>query len=195
MIPAGYLLKRTTPPPGWLTPSTSNISEVCSVSNCVNDNVIELIDSWKFNRFGLANSKEVILELAREAAVDFSHTTLFFYAGYERELETDGWEFDPARWRALTSSEVSNVKDKVTVPEESDRPVTLGYDVVAYGDFPDHSPLSCNSMATELSVNEFCLFDHFDTAKGAIDAGKFGGGCEDGIYRIMSVSRLDSWQG
>ena len=37
-------------------------------------------------------------------------------------------------------------------------------------------------------MNRFCLFDTFEEAKAAIDCGKFGGGCEPGIYKIFSVS-------
>jgi hypothetical protein len=63
----------------------------------------------------------------------------------------------------------------------------LGYDVVVvdYGSF--HSPLSCNAMASEIPVNEDCLFDSFAEAMGAINAGKFGGGCEEGNYTIFGV--------
>lgn len=194
MIPAGYLLKWTTPPPGWLCPNPSNIAEVCSVSDCVNENVINLLDSWKFNQFGLANNIETLLDLAQSAGANLSKASLFFYSTYEKELQSDGWEFDPDGWRALTLAESSNLENDVTSPSASSNLKMLGYDVVAYGDFPDHSPLSCNSLGTELPVNEYCLFDDFATAKAAIDEGKFGGGCEDGFYRILSVSRLESWR-
>ena len=72
MIPAGYLLKRTVPPPEWLQPSTSHVAEVCSVSHCVNDNVVEPQDSWEHNGFGLANNPQVLWDLARQNGVDIS---------------------------------------------------------------------------------------------------------------------------
>jgi len=193
MIPAGYLIKRTVPPLGWLQPNASNIAEVCSVSDCVNDDVVDLLDSWKFNNFGFANTKEILLELAQSSAVDLSDTSLFFYYVYERELGSDGWKFDPEGWRKLTLPDISTIENGVVAPECADRPVLLGYDVVVCGDFPEHSPLSCNLIATELPVNQFCLFDDFDAAKAAINAGKFGGGCGEGFYRIMSVCRVEGW--
>ncbi len=194
MIPAGYLLKRTTPPPGWLRTKDTKVGEVCSVSACVNDDVVDLLNCCQFNKFGLANSKDLLLNLAKEASIDLKGTSLFFYEIYEQELDSDGWNFDPQRWQSLTLSDASSVENDVSPPEHTDRETKLGYDVVAYRDFPDHSPLSCNSVATELKTNRYCLFDDFDQAKDAVDSGKFGGGCEEGFYRIMSVHRLDGWQ-
>lgn len=122
MIPAGYLLKWTPPPPGWLHPNPSNIAEVCSVSDCVNENVINLLDCWKFNQFGLANSIKTLLDLAQSAGASLSKASLFFYSTYENELESDGWEFDPDGWRALTLTESSNVeKDVVSPPHTATR--------------------------------------------------------------------------
>ena len=194
MISAGYLLKRTTPPSGWLQGSGTDFVEVCSVSACVNDDVVDLLNSWKFNKFGLANTKNLILELAQEEGNSVEGTSLFFYEMYEQELASDGWAFDPDAWQGLTHSDASNVEIDVSPPDHADQATLLGYDVVAYRDFPDHSPLSCNGVAMELQVNRFCLFDSFEQAKDSIDTGKFGGGCEDGLYRIMSVHRLDGWQ-
>ena len=67
----------------------------------------------------------------------------------------------------------------------------LGYDVVVFEDYLSHSPLSCNSVANELPVNEHCLLDDLEGAVRAIDAGAFGGGCEEGVYTVFSVHRVD----
>ena len=42
----------------------------------------------------------------------------------------------------------------------------LGYDVVNrdYASSFECSPLSCNTMAAEVMVNEFCLFEDYDAA-------------------------------
>ncbi|MBX7528175.1 hypothetical protein [Qipengyuania vesicularis] len=195
MIPAGYLLKRTTPPPDWLKTKDTNVDEVCSVSACVNDDIVDLLHSWQFNRLGLANTKDLILQIAAEASVSLEGASLFYYEIYEQELDSDGWSFDPKGWQNLTFADASSIEVDVTPPVRADCPTKLGYDVVAYRDFPDHSPLSCNSVASELPTNRFCLFDSFEEAKDAVDTGKFGGGCEDGLYRIMSVHRLEGWIG
>lgn len=195
MVPAGYLLKRTVPPPGWLLPSTSHVTEVCSVAHCVNDNVVEPQDSWKHNGFGLANSPEVLWELARESGAALSGSKLFFYSAYERELESDGWEFDSSSWQPLSRAVSSKLPDEVAVPGPEVSLTLLGYDVVVFGDFLEHSPLSCNSIANDVPVNRYCLFDSLSEAKGAVDAGKFGGGCEEGRYKIFSVALVASEAG
>lgn len=192
MIPAGYLLKRTVAPPGWLQPNTAHITEIYSVSNCVNEDVVDPQNSWKHNGFGVANDPEVLWDLAREFAVDMSGSSLCFYSVYEYELISDGWIFDLGQWRPISRVALSSILDDVVVPGEGSTPVLLGFDIVVFGHYLEHSPLSCNSVATDVRVNRFCLFDDFADAKSAIDSGKFGGGCEEGIYKIFSVSVLSN---
>lgn len=138
----------------------------------------------------MANNPEILWNEARENALDVSGSKLFYYSAYERELVSDGWTFDPKKWRPMSRATSSEVRDDVVVPKEDTSLILLGYDVVVFGDFLEHSPLSCNSIATNVGVNRFCLFDGIDEAKSAIDAGKFGGGCEEGAYKIFSVSEL-----
>jgi hypothetical protein len=63
-----------------------------------------------------------------------------------------------------------------------------GYDVVSFstGQGPGCSPLSCNSLAVKIPVNEECLFATFEDAKGALEAGKFDNS-EPGPFRIVAV--------
>ncbi|MXP28382.1 hypothetical protein GRI58_06045 [Porphyrobacter algicida] len=154
----------------------------------MNDNVVEPQDGWMHNGFGLANSPEVLWELARESGAALSNSKLFFYSAYERELESDGWQFDPSQWQPLSRAASSEIPDEVTVPGPDVSLNPLGYDVVVFGDFLEHSPLSCNSIAADVPVNKYCLFDSFSEAKDAVEAGKFGGGCEEGSYKIFSVA-------
>ena len=192
MIPAGYLLKRTVPPPGWLTPNLSGIREVCSVSGCVNEDLIDPSVGWRCNSFGFVNNPVTLIDMARDAAAGLSDAEMFFYSIYEQELETDGWTFEPSQWRPISVVTSTDTDHGVVLPDQASILQFLGFDVVAYGSsgLPDHSPLSCNSVATREMVNKFCLFDRLEDAKKAIDTGVFGGGCEDGIYRIVSVSRV-----
>lgn len=187
MLPAGYLFKRTPPPPGWLEVKPSHIVEVCSVADCVNDNIVDPQRSWQHNSFGLANSPDILRLLAIEADVDLAAAKLFYYTAYEKALESDGWTFDPANWRQKVHAESAAIPDDVIVPDPT-KLYLLGYDVVVFGDFLEHSPLSCNSIANEIVLNKHCLFDEFSAAKGAIDSGRFGGGCEEGFYTIFSVN-------
>jgi hypothetical protein len=77
MLSAGYLLKRVVPPPGWLVAAPNHIKDVCSVSDCVNDNVVDVQDISKHNSFGVANSPSVLWALAEEAGVDTSGASYF----------------------------------------------------------------------------------------------------------------------
>jgi hypothetical protein len=192
MIPAGYLLKHVAPPPDWLLSSAAHVQEVCSLSDCVNDTVVDPRDSGQHNSFGLANSPDLLRHLAVQNNVDLTGAELFFYSAYEMELESDGREFDPDAWRPRTPDDSATVADNVVITEAS-RLLLLGYDVVANDYWKFHSPLSCNSIASEIAVNAFCLIDGFDDAKAAIDSGRFGAGCEPGDYTIFAVHRvLDS---
>lgn len=189
MVPAGYLLKRLTPPPGWLAISPSHIKDVCSVSDCVNDNVVDVQGAWRHNGFGLANNPDVLASLAAQAGADVSDAALLYFTAYDRELESDGWKFDRSGWRMRSPVTSAAVADDVRLPASSAL-ILLGYDVVVFGDFLEHSPLSCNSIAKKLPVNEHCLFASLDEAVAAIDAGAFGNGCEDGVYTIYGVHRV-----
>jgi hypothetical protein len=186
MIPAGYLLKRVSPPPGWL--GTPNIVAVCSLSDCVNDNVVDPQAAWRHNDFGLANDPETLWELAESAAQDLTGATLFYYEAYEFEIESDGWRFDPEAWRPVSPAPSASVSTDVSPPAPPLTARIIGYDVVTFGDFLEHSPMSCNSVAKDLPVNEHCLLASLDAAKDAINMGAFGGGCEEGVYKIFSVA-------
>ncbi|WP_156340379.1 hypothetical protein [Sphingomonas sp. Leaf17] len=182
-------MKRIVPPPGWLATGPEHIKDVCSVSDCVNDNIVDVQGAWQHNGFGLANSPDVLASLAADAGADVSDTALFYFTAYEREQETDGWTFDPAGWRDRSPARSAPIADNVRLPAPGTSTL-LGYDVVVFGDFLEHSPLSCNSIAKGLPVNEHCLFAGLDEAIAAIDAGAFGNGCEEGVYTIFGVYRV-----
>ena len=190
MLPAGYLLKRIGPPSGWLQSGLSHVNDVCSVADCVNDNVVDIQQAWKHNTFGLANTPEILRAMAIETGTNTNGAILFFYEAYEKEIEADGWEFDASRWRARTPTPSSSTPDAVERPPEGCATL-LGYDVLVFEDFLSHSPLSCNGIAKDLPVNEHCLLGSLEEAVNVIDAGAFGGGCEPGVYTIFSVYRID----
>ncbi|WP_068879363.1 hypothetical protein [Phenylobacterium sp. CCH12-B4] len=182
MIPAGYLLKRVVAPPEYL--ADAQLTEVCSVADCVNDDVVDVQEAWEHNGFGVANDAAQLWRMAAEAGADVEAATLFYYEVYEQEIESDGWSFDPAEWRPLTYLDHGQ-KTSVTPPSEA---TVFGFDVVVFENSLDHSPLSCNHIAAQADVNQHCLFETLESAKSAIDAGIFGGGCEPGVYRIFSVA-------
>jgi hypothetical protein len=187
MVPAGYLLKRVSRPPGWLP--TAGLVDICSVADCVNENVVDLQKVWRHNVYGVANDPRELWSLAALAEPDAAECTLFYYEAYEEEIESDGWTFDPGAWRPL-SKIASGVEGDVAALPSLLALDLLGFDVVVFGDFLEHSPLSCNSVAEASRVNKHCLFDTLEDARAAIDSGLFGGGCEEGVYRIFSVSKV-----
>jgi hypothetical protein len=189
MLPAGYLIKRVAPPPGWLEAGLTHIVDVCSVADCVNDNLVDVQEAWQHNSFGLANTPDILTALASEQGLDTEGTVLFYYTAYEYELPSDGWTFATSEWRKRTPAPSSSVPDAVEPPSEH-HATLLGYDVVVFEDYLGHSPLSCNSVAKELPVNEHCLLNSLQEAVAAIDAGAFGGGCEEGAYTVFSVHRV-----
>jgi hypothetical protein len=56
---------------------------------------------------------------------------------------------------------------------------------------PECSPLSCNSLATGIVVNRHCLFDSFEQAVRALEAGAFDNS-EPGPFRIFAVYKIES---
>ena len=191
MIPAGYLLKRVVPPPTWLVNTVNPIEDVCSVSNCINENVVDLQKIWLHNSFGLANSSDILTSLATQDGCGLKGTTLFYYTAYEFELPSDGWTFDPNQWRPRTPMDSAQVVDDVKSPLDQGSVSLLGYDVVVFLYGPNHSPLSCNSVAQQIPVNKHCLFNSFENAIAAINNGAFGSGCEEGMYTVFTVERME----
>lgn len=189
MLAAGYLLKRVVPPPGWLVNGPTHIKDVSSVADCVNDNVVDVQEAWQHNSFGLANTPDILKALAAEKGVDTEEAVLYYYTAYEYDLPSDGWTFEVSEWRTRTPVPSSSVPDAVEPPSDGETTI-LGYDVVVFEDYLSHSPLSCNSIANDLPVNEHCLLDDLEGAIRAIDAGAFGGGCEEGVYTVFSVHRV-----
>lgn len=187
MTPAGYLLKRVASPPGWLSVDTNHVVDVCSVADCVNEDVVNVQEAWKHNGFGVANNPETIEALVESSNSDVCGAKLFYYSAYEQELESDGWIFDPSGWQPRSPAPSAGVQDDVK-PPSGESLTQIGYDIVVFGDYLEHSPLSCNSIAEQLPVNQHCLFDTLEEAVIAINRGAFGGGCEPGRYQIFSVS-------
>src|SRR5690349_16520827 len=127
MIAAGYLLKRTAPPLGWLDSGPGHIKDVSSVADCVNDNVVDVQEAWQHNSFGLANTPNILRTLASEQGLDAEGAVLFYYTAYEYELPSDGWTFDASQWRARTPAPSSSIPDAVELPPEGNTTL-LGYD-------------------------------------------------------------------
>jgi len=176
MIPVGYMYKRIAAKPDWLKAET--VVDVYSLSHCVSNDFADYINFWKHNGYWLFDSPKVIEELATTENIDLSGTSLFYYEAYE-------FEFDENSNQWLTFKPEPLFATDVRIPTNMH---LEGFDVTTFyaHTSPECSPLSCNSLATEIPVNQHCLFNTFAEAKNAIDGGLFKNS-EPGPYRIFSV--------
>lgn len=176
MIPAGYMAKRVAARPDWL--KANHVNDICSVSNCISDDFADYINYWKHNGYWLFNSPEAIRGLVEEYSLDLTDTKLFFYELHE--LEYDEGE---KSWKAFAPD--SSFDTQVVQPEIK---LLAGYDVVTFyvHTSPECSPLSCNSLASEIETNEHCLLPSLERAKELLEEGRFDNS-EPGPYRIFAV--------
>ncbi len=182
MIPIGYMAKRIAACPDWLT--APHVVDVLSVSDCISKNFADYIPYWKHNGYWYFDTPKTILEVARENEIDLAGTRLFFYEAHELEFDDDECEWQSF---ALEHSFVTNVM----IPAKRE---VEGYDVCCWGGAgPEHSPLSCNGLASQLDTNEHCLLKSVDDARALLNAGRFGNS-EPGPFRIISVSSV-LWPG
>jgi len=178
MIPMGYMLKKVVASPEWL--GVASVESIHAVSGCVSENFLDYITLWKHNDWWLFDNPSILRSIAADHQLDLDALTLFYYEAFENEyVATAGV------WRPIEPDGPTNV----------DLPPTKslsGYDVVTFWlqTSPECSPLSCNSLAREMIVNRFCLFDDFATAFDSLEQGKFNNS-EPSPYRIFAVYTVD----
>lgn len=180
MTPLGYMAKRVSPAPEWL--KTPQVSRICSVSSCISEDFGKWIDAWKHNGHWFFDSPELIAEVAAELKFDLSGTTLFYYEGYAEEYDPEG-----PGWEAYQPSPYFPVR--VVPPEKK---ILRGFDVATFShdNSVECSPLSCNGLAAEMPVNEFCLLNSLEEAKSLLEANRFTNS-EPGPYRILAVYEVN----
>jgi len=172
MIPAGYMSKKIALRPEWL--KANGVEDICAVSDCISKPFADYINYWKHNGYWFFNSADDIERLCQQENIGISENTLFYYEVFDREFdeETRSWSpFEPEH----------SFPTHVQKPECA---ALLGYDVATFAvrASPECSPLSCNSLATEIAINRHCLFDTFEQA---VDDS------EPGPFRVFAVYRLE----
>jgi hypothetical protein len=176
MIPAGYMGKRVSARPEWI--KAERVIDIYSVSGCVSKDFAPYINYWEHNGYWFFDSPEIILQLARRNSIDLTGTSLFFYEAHDLE-------FDDAddQWRTFKPE--ASFPTQVVLPTER---TLRGYDVVTFSarTSAECSPLSCNSLATEVETNAHCLLASFERAQELLEDGKFKN-TEPGPYRIFAV--------
>ena len=176
MIPAGYMAKVILKKPDWL--KANGIEDIYSVSDCISKPFTDFIDYWKHNGFWLFDSPRIIEDLSKENSIALETTKLFYYDVYELEFYEDA-----PNWRRLALDRSFHrhvISPKVKLLE--------GFDIATFsvGAGPECSPLSCNSLATEIRTNRHCLIETLENAKQSLEVGKFQNS-EPGPFRVFGV--------
>ena len=168
MIPAGYMYKRVAIRPDWL--EAEAVRDIYSLSNCVSNDFTDYINYWKHNGYWLFNSPETIEKISADE--------LFYYEVHEYEYNDES-----SQWISFAPEPSFGTDVRAPANKHLE-----GFDVTTFyaHTSPEHSPLSCNSLASEIPVNEHCLFNTFQEEKEAIERGLFKDS-EHGPYRIYSV--------
>jgi hypothetical protein len=183
----GYCAKHIAERPEQL--SDEAIEEICSVSNCLSHEPEGFSDfnparnaMWLFPSVRAATESVKPPEVADDFDI-FAYKLLpvtFGDEGEQLELDEDGEQ--AAFESAKNSAE--------PLPRDFE---LLGYDCLNKAtDWPqsgfDCSPLSCNGMANEIEVNEYCLLDSREQALSV--ASQFGKDQpEPGNYYVVEVWR------
>jgi hypothetical protein len=180
MIPIGYMYKRVAVRPDWL--GSAAAEDIHSVSGCISKNFVDDVVYRDCNGYGLFDSPEIMEDSAVAHGISLEGMTLFYYEAYEEEFDRDtkAWStYAPGDFAPVNVSRIN-------------RGQIEGYDIASFsaGATPECSPLSCNSLAREIGVNRHCLLDAFDTARQAVESGKFDH-AELGTLRIIAVYVLD----
>ena len=151
MIFAGYFARRIEAKPDWL--QAPGVREICSVSECMSPGADNWIAAWRHNALGWFNSVADALRVVPDG--DLAHYRLFAYRIHPELFRGDG---------GVLFTPPDDVRpDPLPVGFHS-----LGFDSASrsseQGLSFECSPLSCNGFASELSVNEHCLFPTLQAA-------------------------------
>ena len=180
MSPAGYMLKKVCLKPSWI--GASAVKDIYSVSGCISECFADYISHWRHNGYWLFNRPSDMDEIIKQAGIDRSGLTLFYYEIYEQQFDE----------RTKTWSMFAPEASFVTEVKKPTRSRLEGFDVVSFsvGSSPECSPLSCNSLADEIKTNQHCLMETLEDARAALEAGRFDNS-EPGPFRIFAVYTVE----
>jgi hypothetical protein len=180
MLPAGYMAKKVTSRPEWL--DAERVIDIYSVSCCVSKAFADYIKYWKHNGYWFFDSPATIRQLSDAESIDLSGTSLFYYEVYELEFNEADGQWIPFSPEPSFTTQVIEPRSKILE----------GYDVVSFSmrTSAECSPLSCNSLATEVETNQHCLLASLEVAKHLLEQGKFKN-TEPGPFRILAVHSVD----
>lgn len=144
----GYFPKRRTPAPEELR--AVGVEEICNVSECLAPGPADWIEAWLHNAHDCFNSPEDARRVIGEATSEF---------------QILAYRLLPVRLRKGQTEPIEVSASGTTPLPPGFR--SLGFDVVSkrVSDGFECSPLSCNLIALEVTVNRHCLMDDLEVAK------------------------------
>lgn len=166
----GFFPKARPPRPDDLRPD--HVSEICSVSHCINRAPDGWINHWTHNELGFFDTEDLARAVAAASPGDFE---VFAYRLFPLV-------FDKGQQADFTVP-VAPIEDVAGYE-------SIGYDPVSRSTSPffECSPLSCNSAAEEYAVNNMCLIDQVaDAVKACKEI--CTGNYEPGPYYLFEVLR------
>ena len=182
----GFRVKEPwVPDAAWFPKAQSGVEVVCSVSDCLAEPPPGWIDRWDFNRARCYDSVAAALETIPPAEED--KYVCFAYWLVRAKVNGNGTpeSVDP---HEVFVDGLSPLPAQPGTDLECER---LGYDVVSVGSTEgfECSPLSCNGMAGQISVNRYCLLDDVEHALRV--ARRFDEEQpEPGDYYVVEVGRV-----
>lgn len=175
MQPLGYLFKKIPKSPETL--SSTNVTEIYSVSSCISKNFTDYVKYWTHNGFWLFDTPDLMKSIIEKENLNLSEYKLFYYEAFEKEFV-----ISTKTWNTFNPDE--GLKTEVVLPPCKH---LEGFDIVTYaGGAPGCSPLSCNGFAVDINCNQYCLIETLEEAIHVLDVAKDGFG-EPGPYRIIAV--------
>lgn len=137
-----------------------------------------MISGNTINGFWFFDSPEIIKDLSRENSITLGGAMLFFYEAYELEYHEES-----SNWRVFSPD--STFETNILIPNIK---VFEGFDIATFsvGTSPECSPLSCNSLSTDIETNSHCLIETIEDAIQSLESGKLLNS-EPGPFRIFGV--------
>jgi hypothetical protein len=167
----GFFPKRTQPAPTEF--NSGNILEIASVAECISSGPEGWIQHWKHNPMGFFDTQKLASQVIENDPEEYD---LYAYRVF------------PVRCKGGETESISITNAPGDVPEAYR---FLGYDIVtkSQADFFECSPLSCNYLASDYEVNQFCLIDDLEVAAQALVDICQSGKAEPGPYYLFAVYR------
>lgn len=179
-IPMGYDARDVSLPAGY---ERVPLQAIFAVSDCIAKGIAERAPVWERNGFHFFDSIARLEDVAHAEGSSLEGMTVLYFEGIPEQVD----EAVPGNWSLLRPD--PRFETDVEPPSVHE---LLGFDVVtSWSDAWSFecSPLSCNGIAAEVSVNEHGLFASEDDARSALARGVFRN-AEPGLRKIVAVHRV-----